>query len=63
MINVTMCIEVRKMPNYKEMYLHLIRETEKATRILIKAQQDCEELYLNAPEPVLTVLELPPDKS
>lgn len=37
---------------YKEMYLHLMRETEKAIRILIAAQQECEERYLNAaPEP------------
>ena len=56
------CIEVRKMPDYKEMYLHLMRETEKAVRILIKAQQDCEELYLSAPEPELTVLKFPPDQ-
>ena len=48
------------MPNYKEMYLHLMRETEKACRILIKAQQDCEELYPSAPEPELTVLEPSP---
>ena len=48
------------MPDYKEMYLHLMRETEKATRILIKAQQDCEEMYLSAPEPELTVLEPSP---
>ena len=34
------------MPNYQEMYLHLMRETEKAIRILVKAQQDCEEMYL-----------------
>ena len=34
------------MPDYKEMYLHLMRETEKAIRILIEAQQVCEELYL-----------------
>ena len=48
------------MPDYKEMYLHLMRETEKACRILMKAQQDCEEMYLSAPEPELTVLEPPP---
>ena len=48
------------MPDYKEMYLHLMRETEKACRILIKAQQDCEEMYLSAPEPELTVLEPAP---
>ena len=29
------------MPDYQEMYLHLMRETEKAIRILVKAQQDC----------------------
>ena len=34
------------MPDYKEMYLHLMRETEKAIGILVKAQRDCEELYL-----------------
>lgn len=45
------------MPDYKEMYLHLMRETEKAVRILIQAQQDCEEMYLNSPEPKLTVLD------
>ena len=33
---------------YKEMYLHLMRETEKAVRILIAAQQECEERCLNA---------------
>ena len=51
------------MPDYKEMYLHLMRETEKAMRILIKAQQDCEELYLSVPEPELTVLDFSPDKA
>lgn len=40
---------------YKEMYLHLMRETEKAIRILIAAQQECEERYLSAsPEPPQT---------
>ena len=34
------------MPDYKELYLHLLRETEKAVRILTAAQQTCEELYL-----------------
>lgn len=38
------------MPDYKEMYLHLARETEKAVRILIKAQQDCEEMYISGEE-------------
>ena len=34
------------MPDYKEMYLTMVRETEKAVRILIEAQQRCEEMYL-----------------
>ena len=44
------------MPDYKEMYLHLMRETEKSIRILIEAQQECERLYLESTEPVLTIL-------
>ena len=54
-----MIIEVRKMPDYKEMYLHLARETEKAVRILIKAQQECEELYISAPEENVVMLDAP----
>ena len=44
------------MPDYQEMYLHLMRETEKALRILVKAQQDCEELYLREDGPALRIL-------
>lgn len=44
------------MADYKEMYLHLMRDTEKAIRLLIEAQQECEEMYLSAPEPELTAL-------
>ena len=36
------------MPDWKEMYLHLMRETERSVRILTEAQQTCEELYLRA---------------
>ena len=32
------------MPDYKEMYLTLMRETEKAIRTLTEAQRACEEL-------------------
>ena len=32
--------------DYKEMYLKMVRATEEALNILIKAQQECEELYL-----------------
>jgi len=34
------------MMDYKEMYLKMVRAAEDAQRILIKAQQECEELYL-----------------
>ncbi len=53
------------MPNYKEMYLKMMRASEKALRQmeaasseLIAAQRACEELYLSAPEPELKVLPL-----
>ena len=42
---------------YKEMYLVMARAAEKAMRILIEAQQRCEDLYIaeesggNAEEP------------
>lgn len=49
-----------QMADYQAMYLHLMRETEKAIQILIAAQRECEELYLSAPEPQLTVLPFPP---
>ena len=41
------------MPDYKEMYLTLMRETEKAIRALTEAQQACEELYLRDDAPTL----------
>ena len=41
------------MPNYKEMYLTLMRETEKAIRTLTEAQRACEELYLQDDGPTL----------
>ena len=34
--------------DYKELYLKLMNRTENAIRILIQAQQECEELYVNA---------------
>ena len=44
------------MPDYKEMYLTMVREAEKAIRILEAAQLRCEELYLQSEEPQLVVL-------
>lgn len=42
--------------DYKEMYLKMARATEEAIRILVKAQQECEEMYISQPEPKLIVL-------
>ena len=36
------------MPDYQEMYLIMMRAAEHAIRILIEAQQKCEELYLSS---------------
>ena len=44
------------MPDWKEMYLELFRETEKAINILVAAQQRCEDMYINAPEPEIILL-------
>ena len=34
---------MRIMPDYKEMYLKMLAASEEAIRIIIEAQQDCEE--------------------
>ena len=54
------------MPDYKEMYLKMMRASEKALREmeaasagLIAAQRACEEMYLSAKEPELKVM--PPE--
>ncbi len=44
------------MPDYKEMYLAMARETEKAIKILIAAQQKCEEQYIEAAGPEIVAL-------
>ena len=36
------------MPDYKEMYLIMVRAAEQAKNILIEAQQKFEEMYLDA---------------
>lgn len=38
------------MPDYQQLYLHLFRAVTRAIDILLKAQQECEELYLSACE-------------
>lgn len=47
------------MEEYREIYYHLANATERAIRLLIKAQQECEELFLSVPETAET-LENPP---
>lgn len=44
------------MSDYKEMYFKLFRASEQAINTLIQAQRECEELYINQPEPDLKVL-------
>ena len=37
-----------KEPDYKEMYLKMVRASEDAINILIEAQRECEEMYIKA---------------
>ena len=36
------------MPDYKEMYLTMVRASEKAMNLLAEAQQKCEEMYISS---------------
>ncbi len=45
-----MALEMRIMPDYKEMYLKMLAASEEAIRIIIEAQQDCEEMYISESE-------------
>ena len=38
------------MPDYKEMYLKMVRASERAINVLIEAQQECEEMYVSGAE-------------
>lgn len=38
------------MPDYKEMYLTMVRASENAINMLIEAQRKCEDLYLSDSE-------------
>ncbi len=42
------------MPDYRKMYLKMIDSTEQAIQILIDAQRQCEEMYIDSS--VVTVL-------
>lgn len=53
--------EVIFLPNYKEMYLEMVRETEKAINILIAVQRKCEEQVIaDAPKIILLDKECAP---
>ena len=45
------------MPDYKKMYFKMVRETERAINILIEMQRECEELYIDVPEPNIKLLD------
>ena len=44
------------MPDYQKMYFTLFKATENAIKLLISAQRTCEEMYIAAKEPELTIL-------
>lgn len=44
------------MPDYKEMYRKMVIASEAAINILIAAQRECEELYINSPDPEISFL-------
>lgn len=39
------------MPDYKEMYLKMMRTSEDAINLLIRTQQECEEMYISGQNP------------
>ena len=47
--------------DYKEMYLKMMHASEDAIRILTKAQQECEEMYVSTEEPEQAELEVKAD--
>lgn len=50
--------EVLDVPDDQDMYLKMVRASEEAIQILIAAQRECEELYLEQEEE-LSVLPAP----
>ena len=42
--------EVISLDNYKEMYFKMFNAAQDAIELLIKAQQECEELYISGQE-------------
>ncbi len=41
---------MRAVPNYKELYLKLLRASEEAVKSITQAQRECEEQYINLQE-------------
>ena len=50
------CRQVMEMIDYEEMYYKMVRASEQAINMLIQAQRECEELYLNARETPVVML-------
>lgn len=50
------------MPDYKKMYLTLVKATEEAVDLLVAAQRECEELYISSEELQITLLLTENDK-
>lgn len=44
------------MPDYKKMYFKMLDASEQALRIIIRAQIECEEMYINDPSPKLKLI-------
>lgn len=49
-ISPIVALEMRIMPDYKKMYLKMLAASEEAMRVLIEAQQECEEIYISESE-------------
>lgn len=45
------------MADYAKLYHHLFNSQTRAIEILVKAQQETEELYMSAPDPDIRVLD------
>lgn len=39
---------MEEVVDYKELYLQMVRASEKAIRIMIEAQRECEESFLQS---------------
>ena len=51
------------MADYQKMYRTMFRASEEAVNLLLRAQRECEEMYISAPDSEIKVLEFPEDKN